>query len=46
VNGVAVSEFLLNAYAAGELDVPVILVAGEAQLQRMMLSNMHHGLKL
>jgi len=32
VNGVAVSEFLLNAYAVGELDVPVILVAGEAQL--------------
>lgn len=32
VNGVAVSEFLLNAYAAGDLGVPVILVAGEAQL--------------
>lgn len=32
VNGVAVSEFLLNAYAAGELNVPVILVAGEKQL--------------
>jgi D-amino peptidase len=32
VNGVAVSEFLLNAYAAGDLKVPVILVAGEAQL--------------
>jgi D-amino peptidase len=32
VNGVAVSEFLLNAYAAGDLNVPVILVAGEAQL--------------
>ncbi|MEA2089345.1 MAG: M55 family metallopeptidase [Thermoproteota archaeon] len=32
VNGVAVSEFLLNAYAAGDLDVAVILVAGEAQL--------------
>jgi D-amino peptidase len=32
VNGVAVSEFLLNAYAAGESNVPVILVAGEAQL--------------
>jgi len=32
VNGVEVSEFLLNAYAAGELNVPVILVAGEAQL--------------
>jgi D-amino peptidase len=32
VNGVEVSEFLLNAYAAGEYNVPVILVAGEAQL--------------
>jgi len=32
VGGVAVSEFLLNAYTAGDLDVPVILVAGEAQL--------------
>jgi len=32
VNGVAVSEFLLNAYTAGDLDVPVILVAGETQL--------------
>jgi len=32
VNGVAVSEFLLNAYAAGDFNVPVILVAGEAQL--------------
>ncbi|MGD8505884.1 MAG: M55 family metallopeptidase [Candidatus Bathyarchaeota archaeon] len=32
VNGVAASEFLLNAYVAGELGVPVILVAGEAQL--------------
>jgi D-amino peptidase len=32
INGVAVSEFLLNSYAAGELNVPVILVAGEAQL--------------
>lgn len=32
VNGVAVSEFLLNAYTAGDLDVPVILVAGEAKL--------------
>jgi D-amino peptidase len=27
-----VSEFLLNAYAAGDLNVPIILVAGEAQL--------------
>ena len=32
VNGVEASEFLLNAYVAGELDVPVILVAGAAKL--------------
>jgi len=32
VNGVAASEFLLNAYVAGESKVPVIMVAGEAQL--------------
>lgn len=32
VNGVVASEFLLNAYVAGELKVPVVLVAGEAQL--------------
>jgi D-amino peptidase len=32
VNGTEVSEFLLNAYVAGERNVPVILVAGEAQL--------------
>jgi D-amino peptidase len=32
VNSVEVSEFLLNAYVAGELGVPVIMVAGEAQL--------------
>lgn len=32
VNGMAASEFLLNAYVAGELGVPVALVAGEAQL--------------
>lgn len=32
INGVPVSEFLLNAYSAGFYDVPVILVAGEAQL--------------
>jgi len=32
VNGVAASEFLLNAYVAGEASVPVVLVAGEAQL--------------
>jgi len=32
VNGVEASEFLLNAYAAGDFEVPLILVAGEAQL--------------
>jgi D-amino peptidase len=32
VNGIAVSEFLLNAYTAGDLNVPVILVAGETRL--------------
>jgi D-amino peptidase len=32
VNGVEVSEFLLNAYALGDLKMPVVLVAGEAQL--------------
>jgi D-amino peptidase len=32
VNGLAVSEFLLNAYVLGEFAIPVILVAGEAQL--------------
>ncbi|MGB9714254.1 MAG: M55 family metallopeptidase [Candidatus Bathyarchaeales archaeon] len=32
VNGVEASEFLMNAYVAGEFHVPVILVAGEAQL--------------
>jgi D-amino peptidase len=32
VNGVTSSEFLLNAYVAGELGVPPIMVAGEAQL--------------
>lgn len=32
VNGVETSEFLLNAYIAGELGVPAIMVAGEAQL--------------
>jgi len=32
VNGIAASEFLLNAYVGGESNVPVILVAGEAQL--------------
>ena len=32
VNGILSSEFVLNAYVAGELGVPVVLVAGEAQL--------------
>ncbi|MGD0159088.1 MAG: M55 family metallopeptidase [Candidatus Bathyarchaeia archaeon] len=32
VNGVAASEFLLNGLVAGELGVPVVLVAGEARL--------------
>jgi D-amino peptidase len=32
INGVEVSEFLFNAYAAGDFKVPVILVAGDAQL--------------
>lgn len=32
LNGVATSEFLLAAYTLGEFNVPVILVAGEAQL--------------
>jgi D-amino peptidase len=32
VNGNPASEFLLNAYVLGELGVPVVLVAGEAQL--------------
>jgi len=32
VNGVPCSEFLLNAYIAGEFKVPVVMVAGEAQL--------------
>lgn len=32
INGTEASEFLLNAYVSGELNVPVILVAGEAQL--------------
>ncbi|MDH5483271.1 MAG: M55 family metallopeptidase [Candidatus Bathyarchaeota archaeon] len=32
INGVEVSEFLLNSYAAGDFNVPVIMVAGDAQL--------------
>jgi len=32
INGVEVSEFLFNAYAASDFKVPVILVAGDAQL--------------
>jgi D-amino peptidase len=34
LNGIEASEFLLNAYAAGERGVSVVLVAGEAQLMR------------
>jgi D-amino peptidase len=32
VNGIPASEFLLNAYVLGEHGIPVIMVAGEAQL--------------
>lgn len=32
INGVEASEFLFNAYAAGDFKVPVIMVAGDAQL--------------
>jgi D-amino peptidase len=32
INGVEVSEFLLNSYTVGELGIPAMLVAGEAQL--------------
>jgi D-amino peptidase len=32
INGLAVSEYLLNAYTAGDYKVPVIMVAGDAQL--------------
>jgi len=32
VNGIEASEFLLNSFVAGELGVPIVLVAGEAQL--------------
>ena len=32
INGIPVSEFLLNLYALGELKIPVIMVAGEAKL--------------
>lgn len=32
INGIEASEFLLNAYAAGEFKVPIILVAGETHL--------------
>lgn len=32
INGVEAGEFLLNAYAAGYFEVPVILVAGDAKL--------------
>jgi D-amino peptidase len=32
INGIPCSEFLLSAYLAGEFKVPVIMVAGDAQL--------------
>jgi len=32
INGVEVSEYLLNAYYAGHFNVPVILVAGDSKL--------------
>jgi len=32
VNGIEASEFMLNGYVAGEVGVPVALVAGEARL--------------
>ncbi len=32
INGIPVSEFLLNGYTAGDYNVPVIMVAGDAQL--------------
>ncbi|MHA2226266.1 MAG: M55 family metallopeptidase, partial [Candidatus Hodarchaeales archaeon] len=32
MNGVELSEFLLNGYAAGDFTVPTILCAGERQL--------------
>lgn len=32
INGVEVSEYLLNGFTAGEFGVPVILVAGDSQL--------------
>jgi D-amino peptidase len=32
INGIPVSEYLLNSYAAGFYNVPVVLVAGDAQL--------------
>ena len=34
INGVEASEFLLNAYTLGELEIPVVLVAGDAVLLR------------
>ncbi|MFX0124131.1 MAG: M55 family metallopeptidase [Candidatus Hodarchaeota archaeon] len=39
INGVPVSEFLLNSYAAGFYNVPVILVAGDAQLLKDDVEN-------
>ncbi|MHA2074029.1 MAG: M55 family metallopeptidase [Candidatus Hodarchaeales archaeon] len=32
MNGVELSEYLLNSYAAGDYNIPTILVAGDAQL--------------
>jgi len=32
LNGIEVSEYLLNSYTAGEFNVPVIFIAGEAKL--------------
>jgi len=32
MNGIELSEFLLNSFAAGDYNVPAILVAGDAQL--------------
>ncbi|UCD97208.1 MAG: M55 family metallopeptidase [Candidatus Bathyarchaeota archaeon] len=34
INGVEASEFLLNAYTLGEMEIPVVLVAGDAVLLR------------
>ena len=34
INGIEASEFLLNAYTLGEMEIPVVLVAGDAVLLR------------